>query len=100
MPELPEVEVVRAGLEPAVVGARIEACTVLDPRALTRHVGTPESFERELTGRSLKAVARRGKFLWFPVQGTGRAVIAHLGMSGQMLLREPGAPTERHERIR
>ena len=100
MPELPEVEVVRAGLEPAVVGARIEACTVLDARALTRHDGSPESFERELTGRSLSAAARRGKFLWFPVAGTERAVVAHLGMSGQMLLREPGAPTERHERIR
>ncbi|GLJ79082.1 bifunctional DNA-formamidopyrimidine glycosylase/DNA-(apurinic or apyrimidinic site) lyase [Microbacterium imperiale] len=100
MPELPEVEVVRAGLEPAVVGARIEACTVLDARALTRHSGTPESFERELTGSSVGAVARRGKFLWFPVRDTGRAVVAHLGMSGQMLLREPGAPVERHERIR
>ncbi|MFS0714873.1 bifunctional DNA-formamidopyrimidine glycosylase/DNA-(apurinic or apyrimidinic site) lyase [Microbacterium sp. 2P01SA-2] len=100
MPELPEVEVVRAGLEPALAGARIEGCTVLDARALTRHAGTPESFERELTGRSLSAAARRGKFLWFPVAGTARAVIAHLGMSGQMLLREPGAPTERHERIR
>ncbi|SDQ12023.1 bifunctional DNA-formamidopyrimidine glycosylase/DNA-(apurinic or apyrimidinic site) lyase [Microbacterium sp. cf332] len=100
MPELPEVEVVRAGLEPAVVGAIIEACTVLDARALTRHTGSPDSFERELTGRTLTAAARRGKFLWFPVGGTSRAVVAHLGMSGQMLLREPGAPTERHERIR
>ncbi|WP_424449621.1 bifunctional DNA-formamidopyrimidine glycosylase/DNA-(apurinic or apyrimidinic site) lyase [Microbacterium arborescens] len=100
MPELPEVEVVRAGLEPAIVGARIEGCAVLDPRALTRHADTPASFERELTGRTLAAAARRGKFLWFPIAGTRRAVVAHLGMSGQMLLREPGAPTERHERIR
>ncbi|MDN8547653.1 bifunctional DNA-formamidopyrimidine glycosylase/DNA-(apurinic or apyrimidinic site) lyase [Microbacterium sp. NM3R9] len=100
MPELPEVEVVRAGLAPAVVGARIEACTVLDARALTRHAGSPASFEQELTGGSIDAAARRGKFLWFPLRGSDRAVVAHLGMSGQMLLREPGAPTERHERIR
>ncbi|KAA9086911.1 bifunctional DNA-formamidopyrimidine glycosylase/DNA-(apurinic or apyrimidinic site) lyase [Microbacterium radiodurans] len=100
MPELPEVEVVRAGLAPAVVGARIEACTVLDPRALTRHVGSTASFEGELTGRTVAAAARRGKFLWFPLVGTGRAVVAHLGMSGQMLLREPGSPVERHERVR
>lgn len=100
MPELPEVEVVRAGLAPALVGARIEACTVLDPRALTRHAGTAASFETELVGRSIGAAARRGKFLWFPLADARRAVVAHLGMSGQMLLREPGVPTERHERIR
>ncbi|QLD10341.1 bifunctional DNA-formamidopyrimidine glycosylase/DNA-(apurinic or apyrimidinic site) lyase [Microbacterium oleivorans] len=100
MPELPEVEVVRAGLAPALVGARIEACTVLDARALTRHPGTPASFEGELVGRSIAGAARRGKFLWFPIAGVPRAVVAHLGMSGQMLLRESGSPTERHERIR
>jgi formamidopyrimidine-DNA glycosylase len=99
VPELPEVEVVRAGLEPAVSGALIASVDVRDARALTRHPGTPEHFEAELTGRRIDAAVRRGKFLWMPV-GADEAIVAHLGMSGQMLLRVPGAPDERHERIR
>ncbi|MFT4213242.1 MAG: bifunctional DNA-formamidopyrimidine glycosylase/DNA-(apurinic or apyrimidinic site) lyase [Microbacterium sp.] len=100
MPELPEVEVVRAGLAPAVVGARIVAVTVHDERALTRHAGDAASFETALGGRVITAAARRGKFLWLPLQGADEAIVAHLGMSGQLLLRAPGAPAERHERIR
>ena len=100
MPELPEVEVVRSGLAPAVTGARIVGLEVFDERALTRHVGGPADFERRLTGRSVRAVVRRGKFLWLPLAGSDEAIIAHLGMSGQLLLREPGAAAERHERIR
>ncbi len=99
MPELPEVEVVRAGLEPAVSGALIASVDVRDARALTRHSGTPEHFEAELTGRRIDSAVRRGKFLWMPV-GADEAIVTHLGMSGQMLLRVPGAPEERHERIR
>ncbi|MCT2086154.1 bifunctional DNA-formamidopyrimidine glycosylase/DNA-(apurinic or apyrimidinic site) lyase [Microbacterium enclense] len=99
MPELPEVEVVRAGLEPAVTGALIASVDVRDARALTRHSGTPDQFEAELTGRRIGGVVRRGKFLWMPV-GDDEAIVTHLGMSGQMLLRVPGAPEERHERIR
>ncbi len=100
MPELPEVEVVRAGLAPAVTGARLAGVTVLDDRALTRHPGDAASFESALTGRSVTGAARRGKFLWLPLDGDEEAVVAHLGMSGQMLLRPPGAPAERHERVR
>ncbi|GGF44837.1 formamidopyrimidine-DNA glycosylase [Microbacterium sorbitolivorans] len=100
MPELPEVEVVRAGLAPAVVGARLMGVEVFDERALTRHTGGGADFERRLTGRTMRAAVRRGKFLWLPLEGSDEAIIAHLGMSGQMLLREPGAPAERHERIR
>lgn len=104
MPELPEVEVVRAGLAPAVSGARVAAVTVLDDRALTRHPGTAADFEARLTGRTMQAAARRGKFLWLPLlpeapeESVG--VVAHLGMSGQLLLRPAGSPPERHERIR
>ncbi|KHK97487.1 formamidopyrimidine-DNA glycosylase [Microbacterium mangrovi] len=103
MPELPEVEVVRAGLAPAVTGARVVAVTVHDERALTRHPGSCADFEARLTGRTLVGAARRGKFLWLPLateSGPGESLIGHLGMSGQMLLRESGAPAERHERIR
>lgn len=100
MPELPEVEVVRAGLAPAVIGARIAGVEVFDERALTRHRGGGADFEERLAGRVVRAAVRRGKFLWLPLAAADEAIIAHLGMSGQMLLREPGAPAERHERIR
>lgn len=106
MPELPEVEVVRAGLAPAVTGATVLGVTVFDERALTRHAGDGADFEARLGGRVVSAAARRGKFLWLPLQpasGESRsaeAVVGHLGMSGQMLLRAPGAAPERHERVR
>jgi formamidopyrimidine-DNA glycosylase len=104
VPELPEVEVVRAGLAPAVTGALVLGVTVLDERALTRHAGGGADFEARLTGRVISGAARRGKFLWLPLApATGvaeEAVVGHLGMSGQMLLRPPGTAMERHERVR
>lgn len=87
MPELPEVEVVRSGLEPAVSGAVVTGVEVFDRRSLRRHLGSV--FEDDLVGRTLGSAVRRGKFLWFPLDD-GRALTAHLGMSGQMLLRRPG----------
>jgi formamidopyrimidine-DNA glycosylase len=100
MPELPEVEVVRAGLAPAVLGATVVAASVIDERALTRHPGTASDFETRLTGRSFTGAARRGKFLWVGIDDGEQALIGHLGMSGQLLLRAAGAPPERHERVR
>lgn len=91
MPELPEVEVVRAGLEPAVTGATILGVEVFEPRSLKRHDPLAGVFETLLTGRIMQRPVRRGKFLWIPLEGTPRrAIVAHLGMSGQILLREPG----------
>ncbi|MGX1585499.1 bifunctional DNA-formamidopyrimidine glycosylase/DNA-(apurinic or apyrimidinic site) lyase [Microbacterium sp. NPDC055502] len=101
MPELPEVEVVRAGLAPAAVGATITAVSVFDERALTRHTAGAADFVQRLEGRAFTAAMRRGKFLWLPLDDDGEsALIAHLGMSGQLLLRGPDAPSERHERVR
>ncbi|WP_235559866.1 bifunctional DNA-formamidopyrimidine glycosylase/DNA-(apurinic or apyrimidinic site) lyase, partial [Microbacterium sp. Leaf159] len=100
MPELPEVEVVRAGLAPAAIGSVITAVTVLDERALTRHAAGPADFVARLEGRTFTDASRRGKFLWLPLDFDDSALIAHLGMSGQMLLRAPDAAAERHERIR
>ncbi|MGL3150838.1 bifunctional DNA-formamidopyrimidine glycosylase/DNA-(apurinic or apyrimidinic site) lyase [Microbacterium sp. A82] len=100
MPELPEVEVVRAGLAPAVIGATITSVEVFDERALTRHTAGVVDFVDRLEGVSITAASRRGKFLWLPLADPGYALTAHLGMSGQMLLRVPNAPAERHERIR
>lgn len=100
MPELPEVEVVRAGLAPAVIGATIVNASVFDERALTRHPAGAADFVGRLEGSSVTGASRRGKFLWLPLSGGATALTAHLGMSGQMLLRAPDAPPERHERIR
>lgn len=98
MPELPEVEVVRAGLEPAVTGARITGVDVLDQRSLKRHPVASGIFAEMLLGQTITAAVRRGKFLWFPLE-SGVALVTHLGMSGQMLLREPGTD-DRLTRIR
>ena len=95
MPELPEVEVVRHGLQPAVTGARITAVEVLDERSLKRHDGPVEDFVDRLTGARLLGAVRRGKFLWLPLDEPGgepsAALVTHLGMSGQVLLRDPAA---------
>ena len=100
MPELPEVEVVRAGLLPAVTDATVLGVSVIDERALTRHTGGAAQFEATLSGRRVLGAARRGKFLWLPLDGAAEALVGHLGMSGQLLLRAPDAPAERHERVR
>ncbi len=103
MPELPEVEVVRAGLEPAVSGARVLHVDVVDDRALTRHDGPAEDFADRLTGRTIAAAVRRGKFLWFPLRpeldgDRPEALVTHLGMSGQVLLGRD-RPAAKHRRI-
>lgn len=99
MPELPEVEVVRAGLEPAVSGATIAGVEVFDERSLRRHASGVADFTARLTGRTIRSAVRRGKFLWFPLDDD-EAIVGHLGMSGQMLLRSPGDDADRLLRIR
>ena len=98
MPELPEVEVVRLGLEPALVGSTIDAVTIFEPRSLKRHDARRGDFVAMLTGRTVLSAQRRGKFLWFPLD-SGDALVAHLGMSGQVLLRATDAAPDRHLRI-
>ena len=98
MPELPEVEVVRAGLEPALVGARIDSVQVFDPRSLKRHDARRGDFIGMLQGATVLSAERRGKFMWFPLD-SGDALVTHLGMSGQVLLRDLDAGPDRHLRI-
>lgn len=105
MPELPEVEVVRRGVARWVVGRTVEDVEVVDPRSLRRHTAGPEGFSRELTGLTVVDACRRGKFLWLPVRAAdesepSRALLVHLGMSGQLLVASPEQPRPRHERIR
>ena len=99
MPELPEVEVVRAGLARHVVGATIDSVEVLHPRPVRRDPRGPSGFAAALTGRRIEDARRRGKYLWLPLDN-GDALLGHLGMSGQLLVQPPDAPAERHLRIR
>jgi formamidopyrimidine-DNA glycosylase len=99
VPELPEVEVVRAGLERHVLGALVTRVDVLHPRPVRRDAGGPAGFAAALTGRRIEAARRRGKYLWLPLDD-GNALLAHLGMSGQLLVQPPQAPAERHLRVR
>ncbi len=99
MPELPEVEVVRRGLARWVVGERIASVAVLHPRPVRKHVAGPDDFAARLRGRSITDVARRGKYLWCELDDD-HALLAHLGMSGQMLLEPPDAEDEKHLRAR
>ncbi|MGQ0467233.1 MAG: bifunctional DNA-formamidopyrimidine glycosylase/DNA-(apurinic or apyrimidinic site) lyase [Sporichthyaceae bacterium] len=99
MPELPEVEVVRAGLERLVVGRRIAAVAVTHPRAIRRHPAGAEDFAGRLAGARIEGARRRGKFLWLDLD-SGEALLAHLGMSGQFLVQPPAAPAEKHLHVR
>ncbi len=98
MPELPEVETVRSGLDQHVVGRTIDTVEVLHPRAVRRHLAGPADFEAVLRGRTFTGARRRGKYLWLPVGED--ALLAHLGMSGQLLVGDPGRPVSGHVRAR
>jgi formamidopyrimidine-DNA glycosylase len=103
VPELPEVEVVRRGLADHVVDRTIARVEVAHPRAVRRHLEGGGDFAARLQGRTITAARRRGKYLWLELDG-GRpetdAVLAHLGMSGQMLVAAAERPDEKHLRIR
>jgi formamidopyrimidine-DNA glycosylase len=77
VPELPEVEVVRAGLERYAVGRTIETAAVLHPRAVRRHAAGPEDFAARLPGHLITGARRRGKYLWLPMTGGGGAGAGH-----------------------
>jgi formamidopyrimidine-DNA glycosylase len=106
MPELPEVETVRAGLAPALTNSTVTAIEVLDARSFKRHVGGVDDFIATMVGSKILAVVRRGKFLWMPLElpsgrssGHKLAMVGHLGMSGQMLLRTPGFAEDKLTRV-
>jgi formamidopyrimidine-DNA glycosylase len=97
VPELPEVETVRQGLERHVTGRTIATVQVLHPRAVRRHLAGAEEFSAALAGRGFGSARRRGKYLWLSVGED--ALLAHLGMSGQLLVGEPGRPVDPHVRV-
>jgi formamidopyrimidine-DNA glycosylase len=130
MPELPEVETVRAGLERHVVGRTVGTAAVLNPRAVRRDLAGPDGFAAALVGRTFLRAERRGKYLWLalddglvappmaknaivsgaqpshisrgddPPYPPREALLAHLGMSGQLLVGDPGRPLSPHVRAR
>lgn len=115
MPELPEVEVVRRGLVSWVRGRTITAVEVVDPRSVRRHTLGPEDFAGNLEGARVLDVVRRGKFLWLPLADTPAtdsgdgpaapfvptvALMAHLGMSGQLLMQDSSVSDEKHLKVR
>jgi formamidopyrimidine-DNA glycosylase len=94
MPELPEVETVRRGLEPHVVGRTIQSVTVRDSRL---RWPIPGEFADYLKGKKIRGVARRGKYLIFDLGGD--RMIVHLGMTGRLLLLDPQVPLKKHDHV-
>ncbi|MFF3395232.1 bifunctional DNA-formamidopyrimidine glycosylase/DNA-(apurinic or apyrimidinic site) lyase [Streptomyces sp. NPDC002669] len=100
MPELPEVEVVRRGLERWVTGRTVADVEVLHPRAVRRHLAGGADFAARLGGVRLGTAMRRGKYLWVPLDEGAGSLLGHLGMSGQLLVQPRDAPDEKHLRVR
>ncbi|MBK6443193.1 MAG: bifunctional DNA-formamidopyrimidine glycosylase/DNA-(apurinic or apyrimidinic site) lyase [Actinomycetales bacterium] len=99
MPELPEVEVVRVGLATHVVGRTIEDLQVRGARVARRHLAGPDDLVARVRHTRVEEARRRGKYLWLVLATPGgdrSALLLHLGMSGQLLVKPPEAPDERH----
>ncbi len=99
MPELPEVETVRRGLDAAAVGRSIRAVEVFGTRTVRRQHGGAAEFVSRLVGRTFTAARRRGKYLWLPLDDDD-ALVAHLGMSGQFRVSTVDTPDVAHLRAR
>jgi formamidopyrimidine-DNA glycosylase len=97
VPELPEVETVRRGLEQHVTARTISSVEVLHPRAVRRD---PGGFTALLPGGRFERADRRGKYLWLTLSPAEHALLAHLGMSGQFLVGDPSRPVSPHVRVR
>ena len=94
MPELPEVETTRRGLAPHMQGQRIEAVIVRN-RALRWPI--PRDLAKQVCGRTVLAVERRGKYLLIDC-GTGWMIL-HLGMSGSLQVVPRGTPAGKHDHV-
>ena len=100
MPELPEVEVTRRGIEPGVVGRRIDA-VVVRQESLRRAV--PSDLAATLTGMVIETVRRRGKFILIGcVEGRGQrrgSLLVHLGMTGTLRVMPADSPVRTHDHV-
>lgn len=101
MPELPEVEVVRRGVDRWATGRTIGSVEVLHPRSIRRSPGGAPGLSAQVRGASFRCASRRGKYLWLPLVGVdSSALVIHLGMSGQVLMQPHEAEDEKHLRVR
>ena len=101
MPELPEVEVVRRGIDAWATNRTISHVDVLHARSIRRCEGGAAELRAALEGDSFRCVSRRGKYLWLPLTRTNdQALVVHLGMSGQVLMQPPREEDETHLRVR
>lgn len=99
MPELPEVEVVRRGVAEHVVGRVIESLQLRGIRVARRHEAGPGDLAERLHGAHILSTDRRGKYLWLVVATPNddpRALVVHLGMSGQLLVGSGSVPWQKH----
>ena len=94
MPELPEVETIRRGIEPHVVGRTIARVVVRDRRL---RWPIPKDFAKQLAGKGIRSAGRRGKYLLLDL-GDGK-VILHMGMTGRLLVLDPGVPVKKHDHL-
>lgn len=104
MPELPEVETVRAGLAQHSVGHTITRVESYAPLPLRRQYGGAHELAALVTDRTITGAYRRGKYLWLTLSHGGEredyALAIHLGMSGQVLIRDGDRSPHRHLRVR
>src|SRR4051812_22197766 len=100
MPAVPAGGGARRGLERGGTDRVVADAEVLHPRAVRRHIAGADDFAHRLKGHRVGVPSRRGKYLWLPLEDTHQSVLAHLGMSGQLLIRPESAPDEKHLRIR
>lgn len=94
MPELPEVETTRRGIEPLVTGRALERLVVREPRL---RWPVPPGMAEHLAGRRVLACGRRGKYLLLHFEHGTQLV--HLGMSGSLRRVDPGEPVRRHDHV-
>jgi formamidopyrimidine-DNA glycosylase len=97
VPELPEVETIRRDLDKQFVGRRIKKVEVSGLRSIRRHRRAVD-FVGRLEGQKVAGVVRRGKYLLIKLDG-GDVLVAHLGMSGQLLLSAPKEPRPKHTHV-
>lgn len=95
MPELPEVETTRCGIEPHVVGQLIEAINVRQPKL--RNIVPTRALKKALLGNTIDSVTRRGKYLVLASQAG--SLLIHLGMSGSLRVLPKEAPAQKHDHV-
>jgi formamidopyrimidine-DNA glycosylase len=97
VPELPEVETIRRDLDREFVGRKVKTVEVSRLRSIRRHKNTKD-FAGRLEGHKITGVIRKGKYILIKLDN-GEVLVAHLGMSGQLLRASPKDPKERHTQV-